>query len=123
MHLLIKGELLLVTSLDNHHSHGPIGTLSRPKFSDEEKKDLAIYRKMKGNSANIAIIINEERRLTNNNSIANHSFILAKNVRNNSGKAQLNKLNDFVDNPFFKFLSPVNDISGSLIGYIIKTLS
>ena len=41
-------------------------------------------------------------------------------MRNNYVKAHLNKFNDFVDHPFFNFLSPVNDTSGSLIGYIYQ---
>ena len=65
--------------------------------------------------------MNEDKRLNNNdNSTVNNSFILVKDVRNNSDKAHLNKLNDFVDHPFFKFLSPVNDTSGSLIWYIYQ---
>ena len=55
---------------------------------------------MNGDLTNIAIIMNEGRRLSddnNNNSTANNNFILATDMSNNSGKVQLNKLNDFVD--------------------------
>ena len=61
---------------------------------------------MKGNSENIVIMMKEDRRLSNNNnSSVNNRFILAKDVRNNSGKVQLNKLNDFADHPFLNFLA------------------
>ena len=65
-HLLIHEGKLRINKLNDTHSHVAMGTLSRPIFNEKQESEIRTFRRVKGNSLSVAILMNEDVDKKNN---------------------------------------------------------